>query len=53
MGKQVGFQTIKVHLGRAFEAVDQLEDVTGLQLAGEHPRIPIKPVIKKSALAKL
>ncbi|ORY68688.1 HAD-like domain-containing protein [Pseudomassariella vexata] len=41
--KKLGFRTIKVNLGRAFEAVDELERVTGLKLAGEHPRIPIKP----------
>ena len=41
--KALGIQTIKVSLGRAFEAVDQLEAVTGLQLAGDHPRIPILP----------
>jgi FMN phosphatase YigB (HAD superfamily) len=46
-GKAAGFQTIKVHLGRAFEAVDQLEDVTGLKLAGDHPRIPVKPILRK------
>jgi FMN phosphatase YigB (HAD superfamily) len=46
-GKKAEFQTIKVNLGRAFEAVDQLEEVTGLRLAGEHPRIPVKPVIRK------
>ncbi|EFX04510.1 haloacid dehalogenase-like hydrolase [Grosmannia clavigera kw1407] len=27
--KQHGFRTIKVHLGRAYEAVDALEDITG------------------------
>ena len=42
-GKEAGFTTIKVNLGRAFEAVDALEELTGLQLAGDHPRIPIKP----------
>jgi len=41
--RQVGFQTIKVPLGRAFEAVGELEQVTGLVLAGDHPKIPIKP----------
>lgn len=40
--KQAGFQTIKVSLGRAFEAVDELENITGLSLAGGHPRIPVK-----------
>ncbi|KAK0103879.1 hypothetical protein ONS96_004988 [Cadophora gregata f. sp. sojae] len=46
-GKAFGFRTIKVHLGRAYEAVDQLEEVTGLKLAGSHPRVPITPVIRK------
>ncbi|ETS82266.1 hypothetical protein PFICI_07268 [Pestalotiopsis fici W106-1] len=41
--KKLGLRTIKVNLGRAFEAVDELEKVTGLQLAGDHPRIPIQP----------
>ncbi len=51
-GKKAGFQTIKVNLGRAYEAVDQLEEVTGLSLAGDHPRIPVKPVVRKKG-AKL
>ncbi len=42
----LGFQTIKVPLGKAFEAVDQLEAITGLRLAGNHPRIPVKPNLK-------
>ncbi|KAF5025241.1 hypothetical protein F66182_2707 [Fusarium sp. NRRL 66182] len=41
--RKQGFRTIKVDLGRAFEAVDELERVTGLKLAGDHPRIPIEP----------
>ncbi|KAF5011404.1 hypothetical protein FDECE_2467 [Fusarium decemcellulare] len=45
-GRKQGFQTIKVNLGRAFEAVDELERVTGLKLAGDHPRIPIEPKIR-------
>ncbi len=52
-GKKAGFGTIKVHLGKAFEAVDELEDLTGLKLAGDHPRIAIKPIIKKPGKAKL
>ena len=43
--KALGIQTIKVSLGQAFKAVDQLEVVTGLRLAGDHPRIPIQPKI--------
>ncbi|KAL5606082.1 hypothetical protein BROUX41_006148 [Berkeleyomyces rouxiae] len=38
-----GFQTMKVPLGRAYEAVDELERITGLSLAGSHPREPILP----------
>lgn len=38
--RRQGFRTIKVTLGRAFEAVDELERATGLDLAGSHPRIP-------------
>ncbi len=52
-GKSIGFRTIKVHLGTAFEAVDELEEITGLKLAGEHPRVPVKPVVKKYGRAKL
>jgi FMN phosphatase YigB (HAD superfamily) len=52
-GKEAGFGTVKVSLGRTYEAVDVLEEVTGLKLAGSHPRIPVKPVIRKPAGAKL
>lgn len=38
-----GFRTIKVPLGRSYEAVAELEKVTGMKLAGDHPRIPIVP----------
>jgi len=41
--KNMGFRTIRVELGKAFEAVDQLEDLTGLELAGTHPRVPVRP----------
>ena len=47
--KKIGFGTIKVNLGRAFEAVDQLEKVTGLQLAGTHPRDPVVSQAMKKA----
>jgi len=48
--KKIGFNTIKVNLGRAFEAVDQLEEVTGLKLAGNHPRVPVvSQAMKKAA----
>ncbi|KAI1439234.1 HAD-like domain-containing protein [Xylaria sp. CBS 124048] len=46
-GRNFGFRTIKVSLGRAFEAVDELEAITGLRLAGNHPRIPVLPKINK------
>jgi FMN phosphatase YigB (HAD superfamily) len=42
-GKNAGFKTIKVNLGRAYEAVEELERITGLQLEGDHPKIAIKP----------
>lgn len=44
--KAAGFQTVKVSLGRAYEAVDTLEKITGLELAGSHPKIPVKPNFK-------
>lgn len=50
---KAGFRTIKVNLGRAFEAVEELEGITGLALAGDHPKIPIKPKIKTSNRAKI
>lgn len=52
-GKQAGFRTIKVNLGRAYEAVAELEQVTGLKLAGPHPKVAIKPKFKSSATARL
>ncbi|KAK3942267.1 haloacid dehalogenase-like hydrolase [Diplogelasinospora grovesii] len=51
--KQTGFQTIKVHLGRAYEAVEELEKVTGLQLAGDHPQIAVKPNVRGTGKAKI
>ncbi|KAL2128102.1 hypothetical protein VTI74DRAFT_9732 [Chaetomium olivicolor] len=46
--KGAGFRTIRVPLGRAYEAVEELERVTGLKLAGDHPKIPVKPNFKGS-----
>jgi FMN phosphatase YigB (HAD superfamily) len=46
--KAVGFGTIRVPLGRAYEAVEVLEGVTGLKLAGDHPKVPIEPNYKGS-----
>ena len=48
--KEVGFKTIKVNLGRTYEAIDQLEEVTGLRLAGSHPRVAVKPVVRKDGV---
>lgn len=45
--RKQGLRTIKVNLGRAFEAVDELERVTGMKLAGDHPRIPVEPKYRK------
>lgn len=36
--KNFGFGTVKVDLGHAYRAVDTLEEITGLKLAGNHPR---------------
>ena len=46
--KQAGFETVKVPLGRAYEAVEVLEKITGLGLAGDHPKIAVKPNFKGS-----
>jgi HAD superfamily hydrolase (TIGR01549 family) len=48
--KKAGFGTIKVNLGEAFEAVTTLEELTGLELAGDHPRISTAPKIPKARL---
>lgn len=52
-GKKSGFRTIKVNLGRAYEAVEQLESVTGLKLAGNHPKVAIRPRLKASGKSKI
>ncbi|TAQ87814.1 hypothetical protein B7494_g3849 [Chlorociboria aeruginascens] len=44
--RKAGFRTIKVNLGRTYEAVDALQELTGLELAGDHPRIAVKPKAK-------
>lgn len=44
--KNAGFGTIKVPLGKTYEAVDELERLTGLRLAGDHPRIAVTPKVK-------
>lgn len=51
--KKAGFRTIKVNLGRAYEAVDELEQVTGLKLDGGHPKVAIKPRLQASGKARL
>lgn len=51
--KQAGFRTIKVRLGRAFEAVEELEEVAGLRLAGDHPKIPVEPKFRGGSRAKI
>lgn len=51
--KQAGFRTIKVNLGRAFEAVEELEKITGLKLAGSHPKRAIRPRLKASGKARI
>ena len=45
--RREGFATIKVHLGRTYEAVEELEKITGLALEGEHPKVPAKPMVRR------
>jgi HAD superfamily hydrolase (TIGR01509 family) len=52
-GREMGFRTVKVELGRAFEAVDELESITGLKLAGGHPRVAVGPKIPFTSTSKL
>lgn len=51
--RQAGFRTIKVNLGKAYEAVDELERITGLKLDGGHPKVAIKPRLKASGKARI
>ncbi|KAF6819528.1 haloacid dehalogenase-like hydrolase [Colletotrichum sojae] len=51
--RKQGFNTVKVQLGRTYEAVEELEKITGLALEGDHPKIPVKPNLKGSSKAKL
>lgn len=46
--KGQGYATIRVPLGKAYEAVEELEKITGLRLEGSHPKIAIKPKIRES-----
>jgi FMN phosphatase YigB (HAD superfamily) len=46
--RAAGLRTIRVPLGRAYEAVEELEKVTGLALAGDHPKVPVKPDLRGS-----
>lgn len=41
-GREAGFSTFKVILGRTWEAVDKLESISGLKLAGPEP-CPMSP----------
>lgn len=52
-GRKAGFQTIKVPLGKAYESVAELEKVTGLKLAGDHPKIPVTPKVTGHSRAKI
>ncbi|KAG5978976.1 hypothetical protein E4U55_005692 [Claviceps digitariae] len=44
-----GFSTVKVHLGRAYEAVEKLERLTGLALEGHHPKIAVEAKMRTMA----
>ncbi|KAG6012620.1 hypothetical protein E4U54_007419, partial [Claviceps lovelessii] len=47
--KRQGFRTVKVHLGRTYEAVEVLEKLTGLALEGQHPKIAVEARLRSSA----
>lgn len=51
--KKEGFNTIKVNLGRTYEAVEQLEKVTGMELEGDHPKIAVKPRFTRQKPSKI
>lgn len=51
--KKEGFQTLKVNLGRAYEAVEQLEKITGMDLEGDHPKIAVKPTFTRRKVSKI
>ncbi|KAM3555540.1 hypothetical protein ARSEF4850_005951 [Beauveria asiatica] len=51
--KKAGFRTLKVNLGRAYEAVDELEKITGMELEGDHPKIPVKPRFTRAKASKI
>lgn len=42
-----------MNLGRAYEAVEELENVTGLKLEGGHPKIPVKPRLSPPPKARI
>lgn len=42
----VGMRTLKVGLGKAYEAVEELEQITGMKLAGNHPKVAVLPKVK-------
>lgn len=48
--RKAGFGTIKVNLGMTYDAVTTLEELTGLQLAGDHPKVSSAPKIPKARL---
>ncbi|PQE25681.1 haloacid dehalogenase-like hydrolase protein [Rutstroemia sp. NJR-2017a BBW] len=50
--RELGMQTIKVPLGRSYEAVEELERITGLQLQGTHEKLPILPMVKGKEMEK-
>jgi FMN phosphatase YigB (HAD superfamily) len=48
--RKAGFGTVKVNLGMAYDAVTHLEELTGMELAGDHPKISSAPKIPKARL---
>lgn len=51
--KKEGLQTVKVNLGRAYEAVEQLEQITGMDLEGEHPKVAVERRLTRAKTSKM
>ncbi|KAG6006809.1 hypothetical protein E4U21_006700 [Claviceps maximensis] len=47
--KRQGFRTVKVHLGRTYETVKELEKLTGMALDGYHPKVAVEATLRSGA----
>jgi FMN phosphatase YigB (HAD superfamily) len=51
--RELGFRTMKVNLGKSYKAVEQLEEITGLDLAGKHPCPDISSAFQRRERPKI